>query len=539
MLRTNLYLWLNWIEHRSSEPGVGGSSPSRYTKLAVNLVRTGTESDKKCFNKPMKKSIPKEVLDVVSGLKTKGFEAYLVGGCVRDLILGRAPNDWDITTNAHPEEIQECFEETFYENNFGTVGVKTRSQNPETQVVEVTPYRTESTYSDNRRPDSVSFAKTLSEDLSRRDFTINALAYDPDKDEIIDEFGGKEDLTNKSISTVGNADERFQEDALRILRAIRFAAQLDFGVSQETLCAISTNKNLLDSVSRERIGEEFAKIIKTSSPSVALGIAEKLNILGIFSNVLREAVGIDQNKQAHLYDVWEHLVRSCQHAADKDFKYEVRLAALFHDIGKPPTKRTDKNGKTSFFGHEVVGARITEKVLKDLKFSRETIKRVVSLVRWHMFFSDTEEITLSAVRRLIANVGKEAIWDLIDLRKCDRIGSGRPKEEPYRLRQFIAMIDEVLHDPVSVGMLKMNGDIMLQEFHMKPGPRIGWMLHALLEEVLEDPQRNTLEHLSERVRGMEGLPDVELRKKGESGIEKRDEIEAGHIKEIKKRRKVA
>lgn len=483
--------------------------------------------------------IPSEVLSVVKTLQEKKYEAYLVGGCVRDILLGLTPKDWDVTTNAHPEEIQEVFEDSFYENHFGTVGVKTRSEDPTTQVIEVTPYRTETTYSDNRHPDSVSFAKTLSEDLSRRDFTINALAYDPIKGKIIDEYGGKEDIEAKIIRTVRSADERFQEDALRILRAVRFAAQLDFQVSQETLCAISTNKNLLNNVSRERIGEEFTKIIKTNHPAIALGLSEKLGVLEIFSKVLRETVGIDQNKKAHKYDVWEHLVRSCQHAADRNFSFEVRLAALFHDIGKPATKRVDKNGKTSFYGHEVVGARMTEQILKDLKFSRETIKSVVSLVRWHMFFSDTEEITLSAVRRLIAHVGKDAIWSLIDLRKCDRIGSGNPKEEPYRLRQFIAMIDEVLHDPVSVGMLKMNGDIMIKEFHMKPGRRIGWMLHAMLEEVLEDPQKNTLEYLSERVKEYETLDDETLQALGESGETKKDQAEREKIKEIKRKRKVA
>lgn len=487
----------------------------------------------------MKYTIPKEVVSVVETLQKSGYEAYLVGGCVRDIFLGITPKDWDVTTNAHPEQIQGIFEDSFYENDFGTVGVKTRSDDPTTQVVEVTPYRTETAYSDNRHPDSISFAKTLSEDLSRRDLTINALALDPISGEIIDEYEGQNDLKDKIIRTVRSADERFQEDALRILRAIRFAAQLDFQVSQETLCAISTNKNLLNNVSRERIGEEFTKIIKTQHPNVALGLAEKLEVLGFFSDVLRETVGVDQNKQAHKYDVWEHLVRSCQHAADKNFSFEVRLAALFHDIGKPATKRVDKQGKTSFFGHEVVGARMTEQILKDLKFSRETIKKVVSLVRWHMFFSDTEEITLSAVRRLIANVGKEAIWDLIDLRKCDRIGSGRPKEEPYRLRQFIAMIDEVLHDPVSVGMLKMNGDIMLKEFHMKPGPRIGWMLHAMLEEVLEDPRKNSLEYLSQRVSEYKDFSDETLRELGKSGEQKKEAVEQEKIKEIKKKRKVA
>lgn len=486
----------------------------------------------------MKYVIPQEVLDTVKTLQDKGFEGFLVGGCVRDLVLGKEPKDWDITTNAHPEQIQEIFEETFYENTFGTVGVKTRSDDPRTQVIEVTPYRTESTYSDHRRPDEITFAKTLEEDLSRRDFAMNALAYNPLEEELIDLYGGQKDISLKMIRTVGNPDERFQEDALRMLRALRFTSQLGFNVSGETLCAISTNKELLDTVSRERIGEEFRKIILSPEPSVALGFAEKLEILDVFTPVLRETVGVEQNKQAHKYAVWEHLVHALQHAADKGFSLEVRLAALFHDIAKPQTKRVTKTGKTTFFGHEVVGAKMAKEALESLKFSRETIKRVEKLVRWHMFFSDTEEITLSAVRRLLTHVGKEDIWQLIDLRKCDRIGSGLPKEEPYRLRQFIAMIDEVLHDPISVGMLKINGDIILEKFPVKPGRRIGWMLHALLEEVLEDPKKNTLEYLSQKVEEYLDLSDEELQKLGESGANKKEKEEKAQIKEIKRKRRV-
>ncbi len=487
----------------------------------------------------MQSLIPKEVSKVVKTLKDSGFEAYLVGGCVRDILLEKTPKDWDITTNAIPAEIQALFEETFYENNFGTVGIKTRSENLSTEIVEVTPYRTESSYSDNRRPDEVSFAKTLKEDLSRRDFTINALAYDSEEDVLIDEYGGKDDLDKKNIQTVGSADDRFKEDALRMIRAIRFSSQLSFNVSYETICAISTNKDLLKNVSRERIGDEFSKIIKSSDPSVALGIAEKVGVLEYFSEVLRETVGIEQNKQAHKYDVWQHLVHALQHAANRNFSFEVRLAALFHDIAKPQTKRVSKGGKTTFFGHEVVGAKMTEEALESLKLSRETIKKVSKLVRWHMFFSDTEEITLSAVRRLISNVGKEDIWELINLRKCDRIGSGVPKEEPYRLRQFIAMIDEVLHDPVSVGMLEINGDILLEKFPVKPGRRIGWMLHAMLEEVIEDPQKNTLEYLSSKVEEYIKLSDENLRILGESGTKKKDRVEEEKIKEIHRNRKVA
>ena len=291
---------------------------------------------------------------------------------------------------------------------------------------------------------------------------MNAIAYDPMKDNMVDLYGGQEDIVAMRINTVGDASERFEEDALRIIRAVRLASELSFTISSDILSAVETHSSLLKNVSRERIGEEFKKMIMSNNPILGLSFSQKLSITDYFTPVLRETFGVEQNKQAHKYDVWEHLLHSLEHAANKKYSLELRLAALFHDIGKPRSKRVDKTGKTTFFGHEVIGARMTEEALSDLRFSRETIKKVVKLVRWHMFFSDTEEITLSAVRRLIANVGKEDIWDLINIRKCDRIGSGRPKEEPYRLRKFEAMIDHVIADPISVSMLKMKGDIMLK-----------------------------------------------------------------------------
>jgi len=476
-------------------------------------------------------SIPQEVQNVSLQLEKAGYTAYLVGGCVRDLIMKREPKDWDLTTNATPEQILEVFPDSFYENTFGTVGVKTRSDDPRTTVVEVTPYRIEGTYSDNRHPDTVSFGQKLDEDLERRDFTINAIAYSVSRETLIDVFQGQEALKSKVIQSVGDANKRFQEDALRMLRAIRFSAELNFAMSHDVLSAITANKDLLDSVSRERVRDEFVKILMSPNPMVAMSMLEKLGILHIISPIFLESVGVEQNKQAHKYTVWEHLLRSMQHAADKGYPLEVRMAALFHDIAKPRTKE-ENGGKTSFYNHEVVGATLTKGILEDLNFSRETIKSVIKFVRWHMFFSDTEEITLSAVRRLIAKVGKERIWDLINLRICDRIGSGRPKEEPYRLRKFKAMIDEVIEDPISVAMLKIDGNTIMQELHVKPSREIGYLLHALLEEVIEDPAKNTPETLLERTKVLLELPAIELRKLGEMGKERLDEEEEGRIKKI-------
>ncbi|MBP9748509.1 MAG: CCA tRNA nucleotidyltransferase, partial [Candidatus Pacebacteria bacterium] len=441
-------------------------------------------------------NIPKEVVHVSETLENKGFGAYLVGGCVRDLILKREPKDWDLTTNATPEQIIALFPETFYENRFGTVGVKTESEDPRLKVIEVTPYRLESKYSDNRHPDDVVFSQNLEDDLKRRDFTMNAIAYNISKGQVIDLYKGQEDIKGQIIRTVGEADSRFTEDALRMLRAIRFSAELGFTINIDTLSSIGKNKDLMANVSKERIKDELVKIIMSDNPMIGLGMAQKMGILPYISTKLEEMVGVEQNKKAHLYDVWEHSLRALQHAADKKYPFEIRIAALFHDIAKPETKRVtrgtnDGEDKTSFLGHEVIGARVTRETLKSLTFSKEIIEKVIKLVRWHMFFSDTEEISLSAVRRLVRNVGPENIWDLINLRICDRIGSGRPKEEPYRLRKFQSMIEEVMRDPITVKMLKIDGNVIMNDLKIAPGPIIGNILNALLEEVLENPTLNT------------------------------------------------
>ncbi len=512
-----------------------------------------------------KNLIPSYVTHVTQTLEKSGFEAYIVGGCVRDLLLGRDPKDWDVTTNATPEQIIPLFDKTVYENKFGTVAVVfedvsdqtqekvshetlnavspetkalTSDLSPLTYIVEVTPYRTESKYSDSRHPDEVKFSKTLQEDLMRRDFTINAMAYSVSGETLVDLYKGQDDLKDKVLRTVGEPKERFSEDALRMLRAVRFSVQLGFGISHETMQAISDLSLNINRISFERIRDEFEKMMLSPEPAVAIGMLQKFGLLKHIIPELEEGIGCDQ-KGEHIYDVYEHLLHALQHAADKGWPLEVRLAALFHDIGKPRTRRWDGSkaggkGKYTFYGHEVVGARMTQKIMERLKFPKKTSELVVSLVRQHMFFSDTETISLSAVRRVVAKIGKDNIWTLMNIRECDRVGM-KKKEAPYRLRKYHAMIEEVLRDPISVGQLVVDGNVLMNELHMKPGPRMGWILHALLEEVLDDPKKNTREYLDTRVGELEKLSDQELKALGEKAKETKEELEEEEVKKLHKK----
>lgn len=488
----------------------------------------------------MKHKIPTEIIQITCKLEENGFEAFLVGGCVRDMILGREPKDWDVTTNATPEQIIAIFPETFYENTFGTVGIKNKETTDERlAVVEVTPYRLEGAYTDNRHPDNVIFSHKIDDDLKRRDFTVNAMAYSVSKDTIIDLYNGQDDLKDKIVRTVGEPVARFAEDALRILRAIRFSCELGFEIDPGTEKGIVELSELLTNISRERIRDEFLKIVMSKNPMYGLQSMRKLGVLKYVVPELIDSFGVEQGG-THSYDVWGHLLRSLQHSADKDYPLELRLAALFHDIAKPATRRSGgKNKQWTFFGHEVVGARMTKKILENLKLPTKVTEKVVKLIRWHMFFSDTEQITLSAVRRMIVNVGgAESIWDLMNLRICDRIGTGRPKEDPYRLRKYHAMIEEALRDPISVGMLKIDGKKIMEITKITPGPKIGYTLHALLEEVLEDPKKNTVEYLENRAMELIVLPENELKALGEKGKELKEEADQEEVKKIRSSHKV-
>lgn len=499
------------------------------------------------INKNLISKIPKEVSHVTNTLEKAGFEAYLVGGCVRDLIINREPKDWDITTNAKPEDIIKLFEKTVYENTFGTVVVCVPCETSESIVsqetsktenyflIEVTPYRIEAKYTDFRHPDKVLFSDNLEDDLKRRDFTVNAMAFRNIKDNYIikDIFGGIKDINEKVLRTVGEAEDRFTEDALRMMRAVRFACQLDFSVSYEVSENIFKNADLIKKISAERIRDEFIKIIMSQNPASGIVMLQKFNLLKNIIPELEEGINCEQSGE-HIYDVWNHLLHALQHAADKNWSLEIRLSALFHDIGKPRSRRmsTQRNKKKyTFYGHEVIGARMTKKILERLKFSKKEIELIDKLIYSHMFFSDTELITLSAVRRIITKVGKENIWSLMNVRECDRVGM-KKKEAPYRLRKYFAMIEEALHDPISVGQLKINGEFMMKELGIVPGPRMGWILNSLLEEVLDDPTKNTKEHLSELVKSLDILSDNELRILGERGKEKKEELEQKEVEKL-------
>jgi len=508
--------------------------PKSYAKLG--------EIQKKYYNIAVKSlsktnnfNIPNEVLKIAKTLENKGFEAYLIGGCVRDLLIGRKPKDWDITTNAKPEEIMGLFSNTFYENEYGTVGVVTEDATDETlKVVEITPYRLEGSYSDKRRPDSVTWSSKLEDDLKRRDFTINAIAL-KSSGELTDLFEGQTDLKKKTVRTVGEPEARFNEDALRMLRAVRIAVELDFTIDSATQNAIASNAKHLKEIAPERIREEFIRILISERPHIGLIFCQKLGLLTHMVPELEEGIGVAQNK-AHSFDVFEHILRTVEHSAKKNFPLETRLSALFHDIGKPATRRWSEEKKDwTFYGHDMVGAKMATKIMARLAFPKKMIETVATLVRWHMFFSDTEQITLSAVRRIVSKVGKEHIWDLMDVRTCDRIGTGRPKESPYRLRKYHSMVDEVMRDPLSVGMLSINGGKIIEITGITPGPKVGHILHALLEEVLDDPTRNTEENLQKRVLELVKLPEKELEAIGERAKETKEKKEEKTLQEIRKK----
>lgn len=495
------------------------------------------------FNKIDKNIIPKYVKEVVIKLQEAGFSAYLVGGCVRDLILNKTPKDWDVTTSAKPEDIISIFKDAFYENDFGTVGVKVRKEDSggeldeKTEIIEVTPYRKEGDYSDGRHPDEVIFSDDIKDDLLRRDFTMNAVAYDFVKDTIIDEYGGIKDIEDNIIRAVGDPVKRFNEDGLRLIRAVRFASELGFMINIDTQNAIIEQSDMLKKIAIERIRDEFNKILMSKQPALGISMAQRLGLLKIFCPEIEASLHVKQN-QAHSYDVFEHLLRSCQCAADKNWRLEIRLAALFHDIGKPPTKRGEETSNITFYGHEVVGAKMTKTILERMKYPTKTIEFVTKLIRWHMFFSDTEQITASAVRRMIVNVGKENIWDLLDLRTCDRVGTGRPKENPYRLRKYRSLIEEVMLDPIDVGMLKIDGNTLIKDLNIEPGPIIGLILNALLEEVLEKPELNTYEYLTKRALELSVLPKKQLAELSEKGISKKKILEDDQVTAIRKKHNI-
>ncbi len=486
-------------------------------------------------------SFPKEILEVYKKLKENNFEAYLVGGCVRDFLIERKPSDWDITTNAKPEEIQKIFRKSFYQNIFGTVSVITNSKDETLKIIEITPYRLEGKYTDKRHPDKVIFSDNLKDDLQRRDFTINGMAIDIEEDKIIDLFNGKDDLKNKIIRAIGTPEDRFKEDILRIIRAVRIATELDFEIEEGTFFAIQKLASHLDLISKERIRDEFIKILMNENAEEGIKLLEKTNILKYLIPELLEGlnvIGVTKYKKGHIkYEqltTFEHNLKTLGYTAKKNFDLEVRLAALLHDIAKPKTKKGEGLSAT-FRAHEIIGAKMTKTILKRLRFSKKISDKVFLLVRWHFFFYNINEVSDAGVRRLIRNVKKENINDLLKLREADRSGSGLPKISPYRLKHLRYMIEKVSLDPIEPKMLLINGNDLIKLLNISPSPRIGWILNSLLEEVIEEPKKNNKEYLIKKAKELNELSDIELKKLFEKAKRRKEEIEEEIDIKIKKK----
>jgi poly(A) polymerase/tRNA nucleotidyltransferase (CCA-adding enzyme) len=477
-------------------------------------------------------TIPKEVKNIIADLNKAGFQAYIVGGCVRDLLLEKDPKDWDVTTNAKPEEIQKVFPESFYENKFLTVTARTGSKKENLAEVEITTYRFESDYSDKRHPDQVKYAQKLEDDLGRRDFTVNAFAMDSKK-KITDLFDGKKDLKNKIIRTVGNAEERFNEDALRMLRAVRFASTLGFKIEEKTFEAIKKNSIWLEAVSKERIRDEFVKIIMSDNAVLGIELLRELGLLKYIIPELLENYGIGQNKH-HIYDCYLHAVKSLEYTVKKKYNIYVRLAALLHDIAKPRVK-VGQGENATFYNHEVVGAKMTFQILNNLKFSKKEIEKITKLVRYHLFYYNVDEVGEASVRRLMRNMGPENMEELLQLRQADRIGSGVPKAEPYKLRHLKYLIDKVSQDPISAKMLKINGKEIMDLLKIEPGPKVGFILNTLLSYVLDDPQKNTKEFLSSETEKLGKMSEKDLQKMSDKSKEDKSEVESKRDQETKKK----
>lgn len=514
--------------------------------------------------------IPTPVFETVQALEKAGFKAYIVGGSLRDLLLHRAPKDWDITTDALPEAIQQIFPESVYENAFGTVGVKVRRFTPifpdegadpapeqsdasEKEIIEVTTFRKESAYSDDRHPDQVTFVASIEDDLARRDFTINAIAGKitgpstgpPLRNgtlqvaiEIIDPFQGAADIEKKVLRAVGDPEERFREDALRLIRAVRLLSELqssgkgqtgnhqDWTIEPKTFSALKMLSDRISRVAPERIQAELSRIILAPHPEFGVSLLLETGLLDVIIPELVEGVGVTQNLH-HIYTVWEHNLRALATCPSK--KLSVRLATLLHDVGKPRTKRGE-GYRSTFYNHDHVGARMTRKILERLRYPKKVIDHASMLVDNHLFYYNVGEVTEASVRRLIKRVGLENMDDLMAVRIGDRLGSGVPKAKPYKLRHLEYMIDKVSHDPTSVKMLKIDGSLLIQKLNLSPGPKIGALLDCLLAEVIENPKNNDSAWLLDRAQELMDNDLSALRALAKERIEEKNEAEDRSIR---------
>ncbi len=447
--------------------------------------------------------IPDNILEVYKKLHNASFAVYFVGGCVRSIILKKDVKDWDLATNATPEDILKLFPDGFYDNKFGTVGIPLEEKK---QVVEVTTFRTEGEYEDKRHPEKVLWGKTIEEDLARRDFTINAIAlkitsFDkktPDF-EIIDPFEGQNDIEGRIIKAVGDANKRFKEDALRLIRAIRIATELSFTIERKTWEKISEDASLISHVSNERIHDELLRILKSENAYDGIILLKESGLLQHIIPELLEGIGVSQKRPGrhHKEDVFTHNVLSLKFCPSKD--PVVRFATLIHDVGKPKVQATDEEDLVIFHNHEIAGAKMAGKICQRLKFSKKDTEKIVNLVRWHMF-SVNENLTDAAVRRFIRRIGVNNVKDMMDLRVGDRLGGGTQTAESWRLKLFKEKLEEQLKPaPFSINDMAIDGNDIMKTLQIKPGPKVGEILQKLFEEVDEDLSKNNKEYLTKRV----------------------------------------
>ncbi|MBP6994061.1 HD domain-containing protein [Candidatus Woesebacteria bacterium] len=448
----------------------------------------------------MHAKIPLSVHAFMQTMREHTFEVYVVGGAVRNMLLGTDTTDWDFTTNATPEQIQHVFPDSFYHNTYGTVTVKWDSGEGE-MLFEITPYRTEHSYTDSRRPDNVLWAEDVKDDLARRDFTMNAMAYDGET--LIDPFGGQEDIKNKLIRTVGNADTRFSEDALRLLRAIRFAAQLGFLIEPQTRDSIARNAGLITRISWERIRDEFLRIITAPHASEGVLFLKSSNLLRFVLPELDACFDIPQKSPGrhHIYDVGTHLVMSLKHCQSKD--PITRFATLIHDIGKVRTFHKDpKTEMITFYNHEVVGTRQAQEIADRFRLSNDQKDKLVRLVEFHQFVV-SEDMTDNAIRRFIRNVTKDYLEDMFELRHADRLG-GAAAETSWRTELFKKRVAELLIEPFTVKDLKVDGNDVMEILKIKPSRQVGEILDALFAKVENKEVANEREVLLEEIKTIKG-----------------------------------
>ncbi len=425
--------------------------------------------------------------EIIEKLNSNGFLGYFVGGCVRDTLMGKTPTDFDITTNAKPEEILEIFKD--YKTidigkKFGTIIISSGKFS-----IEVTTFRSDGIYLDGRKPEEVTFSTSLEEDLMRRDFTINAMAFDSSL-KVIDLFGGVEDLKNRVIKTVGDPYERFKEDYLRILRGVRFASTLDFFIEDNTLDAMGELAPNILKLSKERIRDEFSKILLSNNPSKGLNLLMELGILTDIIPPLREIIGYNQRTYHHYLDLFDHTLCVVENLEPK---LHLRLAGLFHDIAKPRTFSIEEEGHAHFYGHDKLGSVMAEEVLRDLRYPNDLIDRVKKIIGEHMRVQS--EISDRALRRQILRVGEENIYDLLDFFIADRLCTAHFAEIDF-LKEAKIRVKNLLEeeDIGKKNFLKVNGNDIIN-LGFSQGPQVGQILNYLTERVIEDPTLNKREIL--------------------------------------------